>query len=592
MTSRTFKLRLRRQYRLGKQQVENIGLQAEKHIDRNIISRLERLLHVWRFVLTWLLLLGLVAGCVIVQTEALSRYYQTIEGVPGGTYTEGILGDFTTANPLYATTTVDNTLSRLVFSGLLTYNAQNQLVGNLAQSWSVDTTGKIYTVQLKPNLTWQDGQPLTAADVAFTYKTIQNPDAQSALNASWQNVTVAAVNPLTVTFMLTNPLSSFPYSLTNGIVPAHILANLPATELRSASFNIDPIGSGPFSWKSLQVAGGTPDTRQEQITLTPFAGYSGGQPKLAEFVVRAFHDQNELIAHFKDGSLTAAAGLDSLPPQLVNDKSVHSYNLPLTAANMVFFKTSSGVLSDLNVRQSLIQAADVNQIITGLGYPVIPVREPLLTGQVGYNPAYQQLSYNPLAAEQLLDKAGWLVGKGGIRYKANQPLTFKLFAPDNQDNRYVTTLLQKQWAAIGVDVQVVLQSPIDLQTTTAYHSYDALLYGISIGVDPDVFVYWDSSQASPQAQTRLNFSEYKSTIADGALEAGRTRSNLALRVIKYVPFLQTWQQDAPALGLYQPRFLYITNTPVYGLGDQVINQATDRFNNVQNWEIRLGKVTD
>ncbi|MEJ0073069.1 MAG: hypothetical protein WDN27_03245 [Candidatus Saccharibacteria bacterium] len=89
----------------------------------------------------------------------------------------------------------------------------------------------------------------------------------------------------------------------------------------------------------------------------------------------------------------------------------------------------------------------------------------------------------------------------------------------------------------------------------------------------------------------MNFSEYKSPTADAALEAGRTRLDPALRVIKYQPFLQAWQADAPALGLYQPRFLYITRGTVYGLADHPLNTDSDRYDSVQNWEIHTAKVT-
>jgi peptide/nickel transport system substrate-binding protein len=156
----------------------------------------------------------------------------------------------------------------------------------------------------------------------------------------------------------------------------------------------------------------------------------------------------------------------------------------------------------------------------------------------------------------------------------------------------VTRNLQKQWAAAGVRLTVRLLGSDDFQSALTNHSYDAILNGISIGTDPDVFVYWDSSQADVRSSQRLNLSEYKNTTADTALEAGRTRLDPALRVIKYKPFLQAWQQDAPAVGLYQPRYLYLTNGPVAGLTQRPINSPTDRFEDVQDWMIREAKVTD
>ena len=167
-----------------------------------------------------------------------------------------------------------------------------------------------------------------------------------------------------------------------------------------------------------------------------------------------------------------------------------------------------------------------------------------------------------------------------------------MFAANTPDNQKVTTLLKSQLRAAGIDMIVVLQNSVDLSNTITYHNYDALLYGISIGIDPDVFAYWDSTQAYPTSLNGVNFSDYKSSTADEGLEAGRTISDPALRAIKYAIFLRAWQNDAPALALYQPRFLYLANQPVFGLNDNPINSSTGHYNNVQNWEIRQGKVPD
>jgi ABC-type transport system substrate-binding protein len=184
------------------------------------------------------------------------------------------------------------------------------------------------------------------------------------------------------------------------------------------------------------------------------------------------------------------------------------------------------------------------------------------------------------------------MGADGVRHKDKSKLSFSLTAGDSAEYAKVSSLLAKQWAAVGVKLDVRLQSQDELQYNLSHHAYDAVLYGISIGQDPDVFVYWDSSQANVLSDNRLNFSEYKNAAADSALEAGRTRLDPAIRAIKYKPFFQAWQQDAPAVGLYQPRMLYITKGMVFGLRDQLINVATDHYNNVENWQIREARVTN
>lgn len=581
MVSRAFKLRVRRRFRVQQRQ-------AEAQLERNFFRRLGRLQQVQRFIGSWLVLFVLLGSISIVQIRALAGYYKTSTFVPGGAYTEGIVGSFTDANPIYATSPVDQVVSHLLFAGLYKYDDHGQLTGDLATGPAViNNSGTVYTVSLRHGLTWQDGQPLTSADIVFTYQVIQSPDAQSPLNASWQGIKVAAPDPYTVTFTLPNVLASFPYSLTTGILPKHLLANTVMSEMRSAAFNTrTPIGAGPFKWQVLATAGKTIDNRNQQIALVPFEQYYAGAPKLNSFTIHTFAQPNEMLTSFRKHELTAMAGLDSLPADLAGDSTVHSYSMPLTAAVMTFFKLDNPVLSDVQVRKALIAATDTQTILDNLGYPAVPVVEPLLRNQLGYDPAYAQAGFNLAQANQTLDQAGWVRGQGGIRSKDGKTLAFQLVAQDSSEYARVARLLQKQWQVVGARVTLSLQSGTDFQSSLAFHGYDALLYGISIGQDPDVFAYWDSTQADIRSQNRLNFSNYNSRIADNSLEAGRTRLDPALRIIKYRSFLQAWQNDAPALGLYQPRFLYVTRGRVFALADHRINNAVDRFTMVQDWMIR------
>lgn len=571
-------------------QVEALADQAESLAERHFFKRLDRLTNVRRFVISWLLFFVLLCGVLVGQIRALNGHFQSLKPIPGGIYTEGILGDFTTANPMYATEEVDESVSKLLFAGLFTYDTHNKLVGDLAESMSIDSSEKVYTVKLRPNLTWHDGAPLTAKDVLFTYRTIQNPDAGSYLQASWRDVKVAAPDDSTITFTLPNQLSAFPYHLTNGIVPEHLLKSVSPDQMRAATFNtLGPVGAGPFMWQKIEVSGDTPETRQEQIALTPFKGYHAGAPKLASFVIHAFHDPAKLAESFKNRQLTAASFLQQ-PDGLQKASDVTENNYLLTAANMVFFNETNPVLADASVRKGLVQGADIARILKQISYPTRPVNSPLLEGQLGYDRTLTQLPYNKDAAAATLTAGGWVPGKDGVRMNKGVPLSFSLQAQDTAENRMVTSHLQDDWRQIGARVDVQLKEASDLQQSISSQNYEALLYGISIGVDPDVFVYWDSSQKDPRSN-RLNFSMYGSKVADSSLEQGRTRTDPALRAVKYRPFLQAWQQDAPALGLYQPRYMYLTHGKVYNLDPRTINSDTDRFNTVQDWEIREGFLT-
>lgn len=564
-----------------------MGDQAEEQLDKHFFRRLNRLYNVRRFLLSWIGLLVLVGGVVVVQARALNSYYKELRPVPGGIYTEGVLGTFTNANPLFASGAVDKTVSKLVFSSLLKYDAKGQLIGDLAESWSVDETERRHKVRLKNNLTWHDGAPVTALDVVFTYKLIQNPDVKSPLFSSWQGVTVKSLDNLTVEFALPNSLTAFPHSLTNGIVPAHIVEKIDPIQLRSASFNtVGPVGSGPFKWSTVEVHGSAPENREERIGLVSYERYYAVSPKIQRFVVRAFRDEKQMLKSFENKEINAMVGMASLPDTFSGNISVKAHHIPFSGAVMVFFKNSNEYLKDPKVRQALVRGTDSNKIIRGLEYPAALVDSPFLRQHLGYSSDLVQLPRDIEKANQLLDEAGWPRGVNGLRERDNKPLSFRLYAQNNSEFAHVAQELQKQWRDLGISVEV--DQPIDseFQSIVAFHNYDALLYGISLGPDPDVYAYWHSTQADPRAPNRLNFSEYSSPKADQSLEGGRTRAGTELRAAKYKPFLEAWRNDAPALSLYQPRFLYIVRGSLFNFEPSILHSPTDRLSNVHNWMIR------
>src|SRR6266404_2246694 len=284
------KRRLARRLRKRRKNALILGQQADQKIENLLIRRFERLVSVRRFVSLWIALLLILILAGIYQARGLSDYYQSLQPVPGGLYSEGLIGSFTNANPMYATGAADTAVSRLVFSGLFKYDAKNRLVGDLARDYKLNESLNRYTVHLKTGIKWQDGSPVTASDIVFTYKTIQNIEAQSPLYSSWQGIIVSKLDDYTVNFDLPNALSAFPYSLTNGIVPQHLLKNIPVEQLRSAPFNTQPVGTGPFEWKFIEVSGNSPDNRQQRISLAANNHYSSGRPLLDGINLITFND--------------------------------------------------------------------------------------------------------------------------------------------------------------------------------------------------------------------------------------------------------------------------------------------------------------
>lgn len=591
ISTNKLKLRLRRLVRRRKKLAQSAADQAEEGLERNFFRRLSHLYSVRRFMVGWIGLMVLLIASVGLQSRGLGTYYQRTASTEGGTLREGVVGIFSTANPLYASNQVDSSVTKLVFSGLLSHDANNQLVPDLADKWSSDDKGQVYTVQLHRGIKWSDGVPFTAADVVFTYDTIQNPDAKSPLLSSWQDVKVTAVDQFTVKFELPSALASFPYSLTNGIVPKHLLGHTPVSQLRSSPFNTNPVGTGPFVWESVSVEGTTRENRSEQVALRRNEAYHFGAPKIEHYLLKTYRDETEALKAFSQRELTAVVGVTEVPPSISNDATAIAYNVPLSGSVDIFFNNSSPILNDVKVRLALTAATNRPELIKKLGFSVLDSSEPLLRGQLGYDPSLKERAYSASDAVALLDAAGWKELKpGAIRTKDGKPLKLDFVSQSVGDYAVLSQTVQMQWRAVGVDLNVKLRSEDDIQSDVLInHSYDVLLYGISMNQDPDVFAYWDSSQANVSS-SRLNLSEYKSSVADKALESGRTRIDSAVRATKYKAFLTAWRDDAPAIALYQPRFLYITRSELAGFDAMHMQSAVDRFNGIEKWTVLQDRV--
>ncbi len=591
LIDRRTKLKARRIIRRQKRTLDEVGEKADQDINRLFFRRFGRLEAVRRFVLVWTVLVLLLGLGALWQVRSMDKFYLATVPVEGGVYREGIIGSFTNANPLFATTSVDSAVSRLIFSGLFKVSSSGKIIGDLASNVQVDDKGTVYTVTLRDDIYWHDGHKFDSEDVVFTYHAIQNPDVKSPHRSSWTGVKVTSPDLSTVVFTLPNALSSFQYSLINGIVPAHILKQLDAEDLRSSLFNsAQAIGTGVFKLKTIEASGGSVENRQERIAMVRNDSYYGQRPGLDSVVIRSYRNEEKLLKDFEEQVIQSMVGLTSVPDYITEQSDVELQQASLTSTVTVFFRNSSEILNDKKVRQALVQATNVEEIRKGIASDVLPADSPFLKSQFAYNPEITQLPYDVEQSKSLLDEAGWVANADGMRAKDGIPLTLRLVSQSLSEYAAITQKLQQEWASVGVKVDAILQPEEDIQGgTLARHDYDVLLYGISIGYDPDVFAYWHSSQINPNS-SGLNLSEYNNATADEALEAGRTRLDEQLRKIKYEPFLKVWRDDAPAVALYQAKFFMVTRGTFEGFEGGLLNTATDRYWSIANWKVRNAQV--
>ncbi len=580
------KAKAKRVFRSRRRQVGELTDSASRNIDRHVFRQLPNFAEVGRFIGAWVLLFLLLIAGLVYQSRGLRQYYMTPQAIAGGVLSEGIVGTYTTPNPLFASTTIDLSVSKLIFNSILSYDDDGNLVNDLAASISRSENGLRYTVKLRDDVYWHDGQKFSSKDVAYTYKAIQNSDTRSPYFVSWQGIKIETPDELSVIFTLPSALNPFPHSLTNGIVPAHILESQSFDELRGSDFNSRPVGTGPFKLnRVVRLDDFETIQKRQRVELDRNNGYHKGSPKIDAMVIYALSDEADLRDNLNRHTIDAA--VFNSYPQFIPDSSGNYVvqSVPLLAGSYLFFNTSKQPFDNVEFRRALALGTNTTKLLGGLGYPAGEVNGPLMKYQVGYDADIVQPEYNADEARKILDSLGWVVGStSSIRMKEGIPLSINLLTLENSDFSRVASTLQGLWRDdLGIRLDITTKKPLELQPAILQHNYDTLIYGISIGSDPDVYAYWHSSQA---ANDRFNLSMYKSEAVDAALEAGRTRPDIALRAAKYKPFLEAWQKDVPAIGIYQPMMFYVSTSQIHGFNPRSINTISDRFYNVHLWQIR------
>jgi ABC-type transport system substrate-binding protein len=314
----------------------------------------------------------------------------------GGVYTEGLMGQLTTMNPLLARSSVDRDVTRLLFSGLTKYNASTGKIEPDLAEYTVSGDRKVYTFTLKKDLFWHDGEPLTVDDVMYTYKVVlQNQSFPNKfLQDAFKDIDIQRISDHEVSFKLSKPYSFFLSNVTLGILPKHILNLVPIESLSSHDFNLHPIGSGPFMFSSYD-----PGMRESRIVLKRFDKYYGGAAHIDSVVFRVFPAEHDLSV-----SINSLTGVKSLPSGTDMNKYDRfekiEYTLPQYVA--VFLNTQSPLLSLSKTRFAFLLATDKDDLIRRLGGGKAVVDTPILEAKEGLD-----IEYNELRAKGAFFDTAW-----------------------------------------------------------------------------------------------------------------------------------------------------------------------------------------
>ena len=378
----------------------------------------------------------------------------------------------------------------------------------------------VIVFHLRPGVRFHDGHPVSAEDVRFTYESIMNPANLSPRLADYEPVKkVEVLDPLFIRIVYKRLYSPALGTWAMGVLPEHRLNETALKDearrlgkdqagftMRQSAFNREPVGCGPFvfqEWKADQY-----------IILDRFLDYWEGPPRYQRYVYRIIPDPLTQEMEFYAGTIDNYGVQPHQVERLQNDPRFQEFSGLSFGYTYIGYNMRREPFTDPRVRQALGMAIDVDKIIKYVLYGQAErITGPFVKQSEYYNPNAFQLPYDPEGALRLLSEAGYSKNAAGLLEKNGKPLQFTLITNSGNDLRKaMLTIAQDAWKQLGVDVRTdVLEWSVFIQERVNKLDFDALILGWSMGIEPDLYQIWHSSQSNPY---QLNFVGFHNQEAD------------------------------------------------------------------------------
>ncbi|MDP3956394.1 MAG: peptide ABC transporter substrate-binding protein [bacterium] len=507
---------------------------------------------------------GVVYAASFVDTKTV------LEPTGGGTYLEGMVAQPVYVNPVIQSgSDADKDLIALTYS----------TVADLADKIIVSPNHLVWTIRLKDNVYWHDGVRLTADDVIFTLEAIENPEANSPLFTTWQGVRSERVSELEFTLATGEPYAFFEQNLKNlYVAPKHIFREVPVGNWRQSDYALTPIGSGPY-----KAAGFKKEKNGfvSEYYLTKNDRYFKDKPFIDNITFVFFVNEIDALQAFAIARIDGLGGVNPLLlPDVKRPHTVGELHLPRYYA--VFLNQSANdFLKNSAVRRALDYATDKKTIIkqvfngsaTSLDGPT-----PYLSSVTLAN----STPYDPSQAKTILDGAKLPKGDDGFFGE------IKLVVPSLEFLTKTAEILKANWESVGIKTTLItLDLPTISNDAIKTRNYDAILFGNIFATNQDMFSFWHSSE---RFYPGLNLSLYNNKSADKLMESIRKDFEEAGRAAKLVDLVAQIRNDQPAIFLYSPNYIYLTNNQIHGVVGTAINTPASRFQNIAKWYIKTKRV--
>jgi len=472
----------------------------------------------------------------------------------------GSIGEPRTLVPILASDSASGTICGMVFNGLVKYDKDLNLVGDLAEIWEVSEDGLEITFYLKKGVKWHDGESFTAKDVEFTYKSLIDPNVRTAYSGDFQMVkSMEIMDDYRVRIVYKEPFSPGLSSWGMNIMPEHLLKS---EDLNNAKFARSPIGTGPYKFKLWKTG--------ERVELESNHDYFEGRPCIDRYIYRIIPDQATLFLELR------AEGVDYIgltPLQFKRQTesrffkdNFQKFNFPSFGYTYMGYNLNDARFKDLTVRQAINYAIDKDEIVRGvlLGMGRVATG-PFLPESWAYNKDVNAAEYDPDKARLILEEAGWRDEDGdGILEKDGAKFSFTVVTNQGNEQRRMTAeIIQRRLKEVGIELKIkIIEWSAFVSEFIDKRRFDAVLLGWGLGQDPDMYDIWHSLKTK---QGEFNFVGYSNSEVDELLLAGRRTFDQEERSRIYHRVHEILYREQPYLFLYVPDSLPIIHSRFKGI---------------------------
>ncbi len=524
--------------------------------------------------------------CLLVVVVA-TYYASTLQfSKKRETLIEGVLGMPTNLNAVYLPSfQVQKDVYQLVFDRLFKVLPDGSIQGELAESWEYKEDGKNLHITLNSPIYWHDGVPLTTSDVKFTIELYKSLQGQDSYYDTVSDVEIEIISSSELILKKTRASASFIETITWPILPKHILEQSGMQEALNSNLEDNLIGSGSFKFEEMN---------EDEIVLTRNDNYWKKAPELESIIFKSYNSEKTLVHALEAGKVDATTEVNPLNVDLLNNIPWIEFDTaPLLRRYWSVYFNFNGPesLRMKQVRQAISASIDRQRIVDEalLGYAK-EAKGPIQENSWAYNPDAKRYTYNVEEAKKLFSDAGYSIPEGkALLEKDGTVLEFELAYVSNPIQDKVALIIAENLQAVGVKANLTGLSYIEFRDTRLLsRNFDAILFGVEGLLDPDHFILWHSSQATPPGR---NFSSYVSgykviediTRVDDALEKGKSLMDQNLRKDLYYKFQTYLLDEAPAAFLYHPEFIYTHNKTLSGINLDQVTLVEERFDGVEEW---------